>query len=283
MEQAFYVGPVPYQMYVVCRDPLAGASRATALLFIHGANHTGLCWEHLPDGRPGWVGSFRQAGYTVYTVDLPGHGRSPLPEDFPTLRLDRAVTAVQELLTRVGPAVLVGHSMGGHVLDRVVATAAPEVRAQVAAAVLVAPVSPPDLVRGGPPPILEQEAVRLERERARALFASSDRFPRAHFENYFSSLVPESPASYNDFQQPGRVPPVGAGAYAGIPALVVGAEQDFIPEENWRRRAEYFGMEFVMLGRDWDLPGYGHMLMLEDSEGAVARRLQHWLADHGIA
>jgi pimeloyl-ACP methyl ester carboxylesterase len=281
VDRAFYVGEPPYQMYVAQRAP-EGSARPVTALFIHGAGHTGVCWEFLPDGSEGWRAAFLGRGFPVSTVDLPGHGRSPIPPDFPSLRLDRAVAALVELVERIGPVVLIGHSMGGHITDRVVASLSDEGRRAVRAVVLVAPVSPPDLAEGGGPRLEETEPVRFGRETAFALFGKSERFPAAHFENYFRSLVPESPASYNDFQQADGVPPVGEGLYRAIPSLIVGGEQDFIPESNWQRRADYLGMELVMLGRDWGMPGHGHMLMLEENAHAIARRIIDWLETKGV-
>ncbi|MFN8534776.1 MAG: alpha/beta fold hydrolase [Dehalococcoidia bacterium] len=254
-----------------------------SLLFVHGAGHTGLCWEHLPDGDEGWAAWFVRQGFVVLTVDLPGHGRSPMPPDFATMRLDRAVAALDELIGIEGPLVLVGHSMGGHIIDRAVSGASLDVRANIRAVVLVAPVSPPDLVASGGPMREEREAVRFDRDSAYALFAKGERFPDEHFENYFRSLAPESPASYNDFQQTGGVARVGNDAYDGIPALIVGGEGDFIPEANWQRRADYLGMELVMLGRDWGQPGHGHMVMLEVGGDAVAAGILRWLEAKGVA
>ncbi|GIW06398.1 MAG: alpha/beta hydrolase [Dehalococcoidia bacterium] len=282
IDRVVYVGRPPHQMYVAQRTPMHGG-RGVSVLFVHGAGHTGVCWEFLPDGTEGWRDSFVRRGFPVITVDLPGHGRSPMPPDFPAMRLDRAVAALTEVVAEAGPLIIVGHSMGGHVTDRVVASLPAEQRGAVRAVVLVAPVSPPDLVAGGGPLREEAEPVRFDRETAYALFAKSERFPKAHFENYYRSLVPESPASYNDFQQAGGVPPVGEGLYRQIPSLIVGGEQDFIPEANWQRRADYLGMELVMLGRDWGMPGHGHMLMIEEGADAIASRIVDWLSAKGIA
>lgn len=281
IDRAFYVGDPPYQMYVAQRVPDANA-RTVSTLFIHGAGHTGVCWEFLPDGREGWRAVFIRRGFPVSTVDLPGHGRSPMPPDFVSLRLDRAVAALVELVEQGGPVVLIGHSMGGHITDRVVASLSGESRSAVRAVVLIAPVSPPDLVGEGSPLAEQAEPVRFDRDTAFALFGKSDQFPKAHFENYFRSLVPESPASYNDFQQARGVPPVGEGLYRDIPSLIVGGEQDFIPEAAWQRRADYLGMELVMLGRDWGMPGHGHMLMLEENTDAIATRIIDWLEAKGV-
>ncbi|MEV6362224.1 alpha/beta fold hydrolase [Nocardia asteroides] len=46
------------------------------LVFIHGGGAQGLDWMSTPDGRPGWRTLALQAGYAVYVVDRPGHGRA---------------------------------------------------------------------------------------------------------------------------------------------------------------------------------------------------------------
>ena len=81
------------------------------LLLIHGAADTHL----------GWPAELRRmAGVSVYTLDLPGHGRSPLPH-CPTIA--GYATAVAELITTLGltHVILVGHSMGGAIAQQLAA------------------------------------------------------------------------------------------------------------------------------------------------------------------
>jgi pimeloyl-ACP methyl ester carboxylesterase len=47
------------------------------LVLIHGGGGQGTDWTGTPDGRPGWATRFVEAGFVVYVVDRPGHGRSP--------------------------------------------------------------------------------------------------------------------------------------------------------------------------------------------------------------
>jgi pimeloyl-ACP methyl ester carboxylesterase len=47
------------------------------LILIHGGGGQGTDWTGTPDGRPGWATRFVEAGFVVYVVDRPGHGRSP--------------------------------------------------------------------------------------------------------------------------------------------------------------------------------------------------------------
>jgi pimeloyl-ACP methyl ester carboxylesterase len=47
------------------------------LVLIHGGGGQATDWMGTPDGRDGWVDYFLAAGFDVYFVDRPGHGRSP--------------------------------------------------------------------------------------------------------------------------------------------------------------------------------------------------------------
>jgi pimeloyl-ACP methyl ester carboxylesterase len=47
------------------------------LVLIHGGGGQATDWMGTPDGRDGWLDYFLAAGFDVYFVDRPGHGRSP--------------------------------------------------------------------------------------------------------------------------------------------------------------------------------------------------------------
>lgn len=78
-----------------------------ALVFLHGVGSSSQTWAPvmaLLDNR-----------YTVAAFDLMGHGRSPTPEDPALFTRDMALNDLDDLLERLdGPAVLVGHSLGGY-------------------------------------------------------------------------------------------------------------------------------------------------------------------------
>ena len=46
------------------------------VVFIHGAEGSGVAWLQTPDGRPGWAYNFLDMGYVVYLTDVPARGRS---------------------------------------------------------------------------------------------------------------------------------------------------------------------------------------------------------------
>ena len=47
-------------------------------------------------------------------IDLPGHGRSPTPTEASAYERETLLASIDEVLTDTGPAVLVGHSLGGY-------------------------------------------------------------------------------------------------------------------------------------------------------------------------
>ncbi|WP_336714435.1 alpha/beta fold hydrolase [Arthrobacter sp. USHLN218] len=51
------------------------------LVLVHGGGGQGTDWTGTPDGRPGWAQRFVEAGFAVYVVDRPAHGRSPYHPD----------------------------------------------------------------------------------------------------------------------------------------------------------------------------------------------------------
>ncbi|QJU54157.1 alpha/beta fold hydrolase [Herbiconiux sp. KACC 21604] len=74
---------VPGERGTVQRAPLfveweapAEITRPYPLVLVHGGGGQITDWRGTPDGRPGWADKFVDAGYLVYLVDRPAHGRS---------------------------------------------------------------------------------------------------------------------------------------------------------------------------------------------------------------
>jgi len=62
-------------LYVEWEAP-AEITRPYPLVLVHGGGGQLTDWRGTPDGRPGWMDKFVDAGYLVYAVDRPAHGRS---------------------------------------------------------------------------------------------------------------------------------------------------------------------------------------------------------------
>jgi len=86
---------------------------STPLLFVHGAWHAAWCWNiHFLD-------YFAQHGFAAHAVSLRGHGNS---EGRGHLRWTRIANYVEDVVTTVrqlsSPPVVIGHSMGGLVVQK---------------------------------------------------------------------------------------------------------------------------------------------------------------------
>lgn len=77
-----------------------------ALVLLHGLAEDASSWNLQTE--------FLSSSYLVIVPDLPGSGRSPLPDEVSMESLAGAVKAVLEA-EEVEQAVLIGHSMGGYV------------------------------------------------------------------------------------------------------------------------------------------------------------------------
>lgn len=70
--ESYQKGP----MYVAWEAP-EHITQPFPVVLVHGGTLQGTEWLDTPDGRPGWAQRFVEAGYVVFRIDRPGHGRSP--------------------------------------------------------------------------------------------------------------------------------------------------------------------------------------------------------------
>lgn len=109
------------------------------LVLIHGAGGEVRCWPatwRLATAAQGSVGLAiskspdRMTNYSVYAIDLPGHGRSPGPA---LDSVDALADAVEQFLEAEGleNVIVMGHSMGGAIALKLAARKNPRISAQV--------------------------------------------------------------------------------------------------------------------------------------------------------
>ncbi len=70
-EKTYQRGP----MFVDWESPVQ-ITKPYPIVLIHGGLLQSTEWLDTPDGRPGWAERLVEAGYAVFVVDRPGHGRS---------------------------------------------------------------------------------------------------------------------------------------------------------------------------------------------------------------
>jgi hypothetical protein len=151
--------------------------------------------------------------------------------------------------------------------------------------VLIAPSRVTELLTAPVRPLIaETEPYRWPRDLATTGFASSDTFPKDAIEQYLDSLVPEAAHAFNQATQPGAAPPAGGpNLFSAIPTVVMSGEQDMaVPRDTIQAYSDYFGIPAGILGKDWGLPGHGHLMMVELGTTDIAARLLEWFTKQGL-
>ena len=111
------------------------ATRKPPLLFVHGGYCDAWCWE------PYFLPWFAARGYPAYALSLRGHGASGGSGTLFAAGLDDYEADVEHVAGSLSaPPILVGHSMGAAVVERIVA------KRPVRGAALLAPVPPAGLL-----------------------------------------------------------------------------------------------------------------------------------------
>ncbi len=76
------------------------------VVLLHGMGDDSSVWDETVAALAG--------DFACTAVDLPGHGRSPAPDDPGAYERQTVLDALDEVLERTGPALVVGHSLGGY-------------------------------------------------------------------------------------------------------------------------------------------------------------------------
>lgn len=245
-----------------------GAARGRPLLFVHGAYTGAWCWdEH-------FLPFFARHGFDAHAVSLSGHGESEGRESLDRLRLADYVDDVAQAVSGLSaPPILIGHSMGGLVVQKYLE------RATVPGAVLLCAVPPHGLAPSAlnmlmqrPGLLLTLNAILAGREPAldhvrEALFHQP--VDDATLTRYVQRCQPESVRAIWDmtaFDLP------RARRVRRVPMLILGAEHDrLIPPAEVEATGRAYGTPAEIL------PGLGHALMLERDWERPARRILEWL------
>ena len=295
--RCLYSGTAGRPIYADIVAAAPNVARRKPVVMVHGGCHTGACYIATPDGREGWAGRFAGDGHDVYSVDWPGHGRSPACADLPKLSTREIADSIRVLVEAIGPAVLLVHSASGP-MAWWIAEPAPS---SVAAVLGIAPGAPanilpvlpddPDEVAklsddtslGCPVMMPEDRPVVVGEAFIRAYWANSPRFPAQAFRAYAHGIVPESARLFNErFNIGGRGLAISDPANLTMPKLIVTGDFDpRHPRAVDEATARYVGAEFVWLP-DRGIQGNGHMTMIEDNSDEIAGLLLAWLHDRGL-
>lgn len=245
------------------------------LLFLHGAYAGAWCWqEH-------FLPFFAAAGWRCHALSFSGHGNSRRRDLLDSYSIDDYVSDVAAAVaTLPEPPVLIGHSMGGFVVQKYLE------RHAAPAAVLMCAVPPQGLASsavsmffGRPRLLIDLNRLMSGRQVAldslrEALFAQP--VPLEDLLRYYRLAQPESHRAIWDMALFNL--PHASRALAHLPnghadLLIVGAEHDLIiPASLVEMTARTYGTTATIH------PGMGHGLMLERDWEVPARHLESWLA-----
>ncbi|MDA0244246.1 MAG: alpha/beta hydrolase [Chloroflexi bacterium] len=234
-----------------------GVAAEVHLLLVHGAADTHL----------GWPAELRRlAGVSVYALDLPGHGRSPLPG---CASIVNHAAAVADFVAALGltRVVIMGHSMGGAIAQQL----GSEQPAWLAGLVLVATAAHMPVSEA----ILSQSLTDVPAMAAFVVKYSWSRdAPDWLTERARAAILALEPqVIHDDF--------VACNAFAGgelvgriaVPTLIIGGEKDrmtAVAQSQWLHE-HIVGSQLVIF------PAASHRLTLEQG-GEVAAVVSTFLA-----
>lgn len=242
----------------------------TPLVFVHGMGHGSWCWEWL------WVPRLREAGYTCVTLNLRGHGDSEGWERLRFTSIKDYVQDVRYVLSHLKALpVVIGHSMGGFIVQKLLLSETP-----LKGAVTVASVPASGFGRGLWR-LLKHEPLRFlkglitfsttpfseDPEIVRKLCFSPDA-PVERVHNAFMSMQPESFRAFLDMVFLDLHKP----RLTKIPTLFMAAGNDFVIDNKaLEKTAIGFGGHFILM------PDIAHDMMIDTRWEKACDLLLDWL------
>ena len=257
---------------LIVQEP-AHKAKTTPLLFIHGAWHGAWCWEEH------FLPYFAAQGYAAYAPSLRGHGQSPGKEKLRWTSARDYVADVAETVAKLPqPPAIIGHSMGGYVVQKYLETAT------LPGAILLAS-APPQGVIGTTLRMARyfpREFVKLNLKLSLYPLVETAVLAQKHFfsanmppeqvNRYYKLLGDESYRAFLDMlllnlPKPKRV---------NTPVLVLGGRDDTIftvDEVKATAQAYHTEPHFFSMAHD---------MMLEAGWEKVAARMVVWLDELGV-
>ena len=260
------------QLDMISRYPET-TPKATPLLFVHGSFADARCWDE------NFLPYCARHGYEAHAFSLRGHGRSEGHEHLHTWRLSDYVADLTKAVgTMPAPPVLIGHSMGGMVVQKYL-----ENHSAIAGVVLMASVPPQGLLPTNlhmamRHPFLFQQMVLFSLlgpsygtpDLMQRLLFSPD-MPAAKLREYFSYVQAESQVVALDMMglNPLRLNP----RQLQMPILALGARNDvFVSPAMVEETARFYNNAELRI-----FPNMAHAMMMELNWREPADYLLDWL------
>jgi pimeloyl-ACP methyl ester carboxylesterase len=253
---------------VIKKEP-SEITHSSPVLFVHGMWHAAWCWAEY------FLPYFSRHGYVSYALSLRGHGRSEGHKQLRWASLNDYVSDVAQVASQLrSPPILVGHSMGGMIVQKYLESH------KTPAAVLLASVPPAGLMLATARSFLRHPLslvksgltlsmspiVATPRLAQEAFF--SDSMNKEKVMDYFSQLGDESFRVYLDMLALNmrRIQQIES------PLLVLGAKDDMmVSPGEVEATARRHNVEAVFFDQT------AHDMMLDARWQEVADRILAWL------
>lgn len=245
-----------------------GSSRPVPLLFVHGAYMAAWCWDAY------FLPYFAAAGYECHALSLSGHGSSRGRPYLDSLSIDDYVLDLNQAVAQLTtPPVLIGHSMGGMVIQKYLE------KADAPAAVLMASVPPQGLGASALGLAFRKPSLITELNR----LLGGGQLDSANLKEalFAQPIAPEELARHYKRMQPESFRAIWDMTLFNLPKpshmhrppmLILGAAQDqLIPRTLVDMTAYTYGLQAEFF------PGMGHGMMLEQDWRQVADKITAWL------
>ena len=279
MKSASHVTDDGVRLEVLSTKASSGSAKPP-LVFVHGSYHAAWCWaEH-------FFGYFSSRGHDCYALSLRGQGASDMPPDTDAAvagTIETHATDVASFCASLpAPPVLVGHSFGGLIAQRVAADIG-ATSPSLAGLALVASVPPTGnglmvgrFLRRAPLASLKityafvAAAFKTNACLCRECFFSAD-LPESTLREHMASIAASCNVRLLDLKAmkkelPIRKPP------SNLRVCVVGGEDDFVVDvEGLRETAAWGNTEAIVLQRT------AHDIMLDTRWEGGARALEGWM------
>ncbi|MCP4395018.1 MAG: alpha/beta hydrolase [Alphaproteobacteria bacterium] len=247
------------------------------ILFVHGAFCAAWMWdEH-------FLSYFAEQGHHAYALSLRGHGGSEDHQSLPWMCMSDYVydvaRTVDDIIAEHGrPPILVGHSMGGMIVQKYMQQSLPN---DIPAMILMASVPPGGVMYSASHMAMNETKLFMEvgflqafgidnapiESMRKAMF--SDNIPPEKEKMYYNRMQPESQRVNLDMMMPNmhmndfkNAPPV----------LVIGAGNDaFVSESHIIQTQKFFKADYKIF------PGSAHAMMLGNDWEKIASFMNEWM------
>ncbi len=246
-------------------------TKPVKLLFVHGICTGAWVWE------PNFLPFFTGLGYDSYALSLRGHGKSEGRENIRQFTLQDFAEDIGWALNEIGgPAVVIGHSLGGGAVQNFVQRGG-----KAEGVVLLSSAPPHGLIRASA--VMYASNPKLANE-MRAVLHNG--LSAANLDIIEDGLFSERPSrelrrrfaeGISDIAETASRQLMGWMPFAPLPwgmpkLLVMGGEKDqFMPEADVRLTAIYYGARCVIV------PNGAHAIMLDKNWRDAAQPIADWL------